>query len=140
KVKLVFRHFPIDELHPQARRSSEAAFCAGDQGKFWEYHDLLYKNGADAGTERLKAMALSVGLDGAKFESCLTSGKFQAAVQKEVEEAARLGINGTPAFFINGRFFSGAHPLENFVRVIEEELARAQAGETGVKRPAPSRD
>lgn len=124
QVKLVHRDFPIDQLHPQARKAHEAARCANDQGKFWAYHDQLYANAPKASPEDLKAYAQEVGLDLPAFEQCLNSRKYQAAVQKDVEEGTRVGVTGTPTFFINGRFLSGAQPLESFVRVIEEELAR----------------
>ena len=125
KVKLVYRHLPIDQLHPLARRAAEAAACANEQRKFWEYHDQLYNAGADASQEKLKSLAQAAGLDVAAFESCLNAGKQQQAIQKEIEDAARIGLNATPSFLINGRFFSGAQPFEAFVRVIEEELGRA---------------
>ncbi|HKQ73230.1 MAG TPA: thioredoxin domain-containing protein [Blastocatellia bacterium] len=125
KVKLVYRHLPIDQLHPQARRAAEAAACANEQGKFWEYHDRLYAAGADSSQEKLKSLAQEAGLDVAVFESCLNAGKQKQAIQKEIDDAARMGLNATPSFLINGRFFSGAAPLEAFVRVIEEELGRA---------------
>jgi protein-disulfide isomerase len=127
KVKLVYRHLPIDQLHPQARRAAEAAACANEQGKFWEYHDQLYTAGADTSQEKLKSLAQAAGLDVVAFESCLNAGKHQQAIQKEIEDAARIGLNATPSFLINGRFFSGAQPLEAFVRVIEEELGRADS-------------
>ena len=126
KVKLVHRDFPVDRLHPQARKAHEAARCAHDQGKFWAYHDALYANAPKAGPAQLKAYAREVGLDLAAFERCLTGGTLQDAVQKDVEEGISLGVSGTPAFFINGRMLSGAKTLESFVRVIEEELARAR--------------
>jgi protein-disulfide isomerase len=123
KVKLVFKDFPIDELHPQARKAHEAARCAGEQGKFWEYHKRLFEGPAQIG-EDLKTTARSAGLDMAPFEKCVASGKSQSAVQKEIDEGHKLGVTGTPGFFINGRFLSGAQPLEAFVRVIDDELAR----------------
>ncbi len=126
KVKLVFRDFPIDQLHPQARKAHEAARCANEQGKFWAYHDLLYANAPKASPEALKAYAKEAGLDLPAFEQCLDSGKFQAAVQKDEDEGIRAGVTGTPAFFVNGRLLSGAQPLESFARLIEEELARAR--------------
>ncbi len=126
KVKLVHRDFPIDQLHPGARKAHEAARCANDQGKFWAYHDTLYANAPKASPEELKAYAREVGLDLPAFEQCLGSGTYQAAVQKDVEEGARAGVTGTPAFFINGRLLSGAQPLERFVQVIEDELARVR--------------
>ena len=123
EVKIVHRDFPIDSLHPQARKGHEAARCANDQGKFWIYHDKLYANAPKADTEDLKAYAKEAGLDLVAFERCLSEGKYQGAVQKDVEEGTRIGVSGTPTFFINGRLFSGAQSLEAFVRVIEEELA-----------------
>lgn len=123
QVRLVYRDLPLDSLHPQARRAAEAARCANDQEKFWPFHDALYERGPDASTETLRAAATAVGLDLAAFEQCLGSGKHREAVQEDVEEAQSLGAEGTPAFFINGRFLSGAQPLETFVKVIDEELA-----------------
>jgi protein-disulfide isomerase len=131
KVRLVFRDFPIDSLHPQARRAAEAARCAQDQGKFWEYHDLLFAEAPKATPEDLSRFAQQVGLDLAKFESCLSGGVHRAAVQRDFDEGSRLGVNGTPAFFINGRSLTGAQPLEAFVQVIEEELARPAALRSG---------
>src|SRR5437867_3599036 len=126
RIRLVYRDFPIDQLHPQARRAHEAARCAHDQGKFWAYHDLLYAKAQRAETEALTMYARAAGLDVRVFERCLASGTHQAAVQKDVDDGIRAGVTGTPTFFINGRLLSGAQPLESFVRVIEEELARAR--------------
>jgi protein-disulfide isomerase len=122
KVKLVYRDFPLDRLHPQARHAAEAPRCAHDQGKFWEYHDVLYANTPRAASEDLRRYAQQVGLDVVKFEQCVSSGVHKAAVQRDIEEGSRLGVTGTPAFFINGRPLEGAQPLEAFVRLIEEEL------------------
>lgn len=124
KLRLVHRDFPIDTLHPEARRAHEAARCAHEQGKFWPYHDKLYANAPEASPEQLKAYAREVGLDLSVFEQCSTSGRYQAAVQQDVEEGNRLGVFATPTFFINGRALSGAQPIERFVQVIEEELPR----------------
>jgi len=126
RVRLVYRDFPIDQLHPQARKAHEAARCAHDQGKFWAYHDLLYAKAPRAEPEALTTYARAAGLDVRVFERCLASGTHQAAVQRDVDDGIRAGVTGTPTFFINGRPLSGAQPLESFVRVIEEELARAR--------------
>ena len=126
KVRLVFRDFPIEQLHPGARKAAEAARCAGDQGKFWPYHDLLFEKASRGSADDLKAYARQAGLDGVTFESCLSSGKHAGAVQKDFDAGAQLGINGTPAFFVNGRAIVGAQPLEAFVQVIEDELSRAK--------------
>ncbi len=125
KVKLVHRDFPIDGLHPQARRLHEAARCANEQGKFWPFHDLLYAR-SPAKPEQLQASAQEVGLNLPAFEQCVASGKYRAAVQRDVDEGVRLGITGTPSFFINGRQLTGAQPLENFAAAIDEELARGR--------------
>jgi len=121
KVRLVFRDFPLP-IHPQARPAAEAASCANAQGKFWEYHAKLFANQSALGDDKLKEYAQDVGLDPAKFEECLTRKPFRAAIDKDMSEAAKLGINGTPAFFINGRLLSGAQPFEKFKEVIDEEL------------------
>jgi protein-disulfide isomerase len=126
KIKLVFRDFPLDRLHPQARGAAEAARCAHDQNKFWKYHDVLFANAPQAGPEQLKAYAEQVGLDVVAFERCLTSGKHAAGVQRDLDEGNRFGVSGTPAFFINGRPLSGAQPVERFVRVIDDELRRSK--------------
>jgi protein-disulfide isomerase len=125
-VKLVFRDFPLDKLHPQARRAAEAAQCAHDQGKFWDYHDVLFTHAPQASSGDLKKYAGQVGLDMSQFQACLSEGVHQGTVQKDFVAGTKLGITGTPMFFINGRPFSGALPLERFVQVIEEELAQAQ--------------
>ena len=132
KVKLVFRDFPLDRLHPKARRAAEAARCAHDQELFWGYHDLLFSHAPKASSEDLEKYAGQAGLDLNQFQSCLSEGTHQTAVQQDFLEGKKLGITGTPMFFINGRPFSGAIPLERFVQVIEEELVQAQvASEKG---------
>ncbi|MBI3065265.1 MAG: thioredoxin domain-containing protein [Deltaproteobacteria bacterium] len=125
KVKFVFRDFPIESLHPGASKAHEAARCADEQGKFWAYHDKLFASPPKSGPEIFKGFAKEMGLEPVAFETCLGSGKHQAAIKKEIEEERRLGVTGTPAFFINGRLLSGAQPLEAFARVIDEELARS---------------
>lgn len=87
---------------------------------------MLYANTPKASQENLKAYAREVGLDVAAFDQCVASGKYQAAVQKDVEEGTREGVTGTRVFFINGRMVSGAQPLESFARVIEDELERTR--------------
>jgi protein-disulfide isomerase len=128
QVKLYYRHLPLDSLHPQAFRAAEAARCAQDQGKFWEYHDVLFAQAPKAAEIDLKHYAEQVGLDSEQFAGCLFQSVYYEAVRRDFDEASRLGIEGTPAFFINGRFLSGAQPLEKFVQIIDEELAIAAAG------------
>lgn len=124
KIKIVHRDFPLDSVHPKARAAHEAARCAGEQGKFWAYHDLLFASGPKSGPDELKGFAKESGLDLAKFEECLASGRTRAAIAADVAEGNRLGLTGTPAFMINGRLLSGAQPIETFIEVIDQELAR----------------
>jgi protein-disulfide isomerase len=124
KVKLVYRDFPLESIHPQARRSAEAARCANDQGKFWEYYDVLFNESPKLSPDDLKRYGAQIGLDMTKFDACVAGAVHKAGVQKDLDEGTRLGVTGTPAFFINGRLISGAQPLEAFARVIDDELAR----------------
>ena len=126
KVRLVHRDFPIDSIHPAARKAHEAARCANEQKKFWQYHDVLYANAPKADAADLKSYAEKVGLNVQAFEKCVESGKFRDVIQKDVDEGARLGVNGTPSFFINGRLLAGAEPVERFASIIDEELSRTR--------------
>ena len=133
KVRLLFRHLPLDALHPQARNAAEASWCAQDQGKFWEYDDLVFANAPKAAEDDLKHYAEQIDLDVKKFESCLSQNVHRDGIQRDIDEVTKLGMSGTPAFFINGRPLSGAQPLEKFVQVIDEELARATVGPVSVR-------
>jgi len=126
KLRLFHKDLPLEELHGQARQAAEAARCAGDQGKFWAYHDKLYERSPKASADDLKAYARELGLDANRFDQCIASGKFKAAVQKDLVEGSQLGLTGTPAFFINGRELVGAQPIEAFTAMIDEELALAK--------------
>ncbi len=127
KVRLVHRDFPLQSLHPASWQAHEAGRCAEERGKFWEYRELLYKNPPATTPEQLTSYASQLGLDPSDFRKCLDSGKFKAAVQKDEDEANRLGVQGTPTFFINGQFLSGAQSESEFVRIIDQELnQRAQ--------------
>ncbi|HSC78250.1 MAG TPA: thioredoxin domain-containing protein [Candidatus Acidoferrales bacterium] len=123
KLRIVHKDLPLEGLHPGATRSHVAARCAGEQGKFWEYQDKLYESPPKPTPEKLKDVAQELGLDVAAFESCSASNKYDAAIAKDYAEGEALGITGTPGFFINGRVLRGAQPIENFVRVIEQELS-----------------
>jgi protein-disulfide isomerase/autonomous glycyl radical cofactor GrcA len=122
KVKLVFRQFPLP-IHPQAEKAAEASLCAADQGKFWELHDMMFKNQKKLDVSDLKTYAASSGLDAAKFAQCLDSGEKKKQVDSDLEAGQSAGVNGTPAFFINGVFLNGALPIGEFKKVIDPELA-----------------
>ena len=110
KVRHVFLHYPIEQLHPDAFRSHEAASCAADQGKFWELHAKLFEQPARS-IDQLVPMAQAAGLDSAAFRACMESGKHSQAVKDSVARIQKLGINGTPAFLI-GRTPTGGQPMK----------------------------
>jgi protein-disulfide isomerase len=123
KIQYVYRDFPL-EFHKNAQKAAEASSCAGEQGKFWQFHDKLFEDQSKLEVQNLKDLAKTLGLDSAAFDTCLDSGKYAKKVQKSIAEAQEAGVNGTPAFFINGIFLSGAVPLENFTEIIDQELAK----------------
>jgi protein-disulfide isomerase len=126
KVRLVYRDFPLSSIHPEAQNAAESAECARDQGKFWEYHDTLFENRMDwsgVGDAKFKQYAADLGLDTSQFNDCLDSDKYKNEVLDDLNAGGSVGVSGTPTFFINGKKLVGAQPFENFVTVIEEELA-----------------
>jgi protein-disulfide isomerase len=124
KVRIVWKDFPLTQIHPQAFKAGEAAHCAGDQGKYWEYHDKLFANQQLLQIEDLKKHASELGLDATAFASCLDGSKHGERVRNGVAQGTRLGVNSTPTVYVNGRVLSGAQPYETFVSVIDEELSR----------------
>src|SRR6266404_441152 len=100
KVRYVFRDFPLDQIHPQARKAAEAAHCAGDQGKYWEVHDLLFQNQRALAPSELSEHARNLGLDAAAFDACLGSHKQAARVSKGHTDGMAAGVQGTPGFVV----------------------------------------
>ncbi len=123
KVRLVFRHYPLS-FHKEAPKAAEASLCAADQNKFWEYHDKLFANQGALKVEDLKKHAADLGLDVARFNECLDSGKKAEIVKKDTEDGEKAGVTGTPAFFINGIALSGAVPASEFKSIIDAELKK----------------
>jgi protein-disulfide isomerase len=123
QVKLVFKHYPLP-FHQNARLAAEASLAAGEQGRFWEYHDLLFSNIHALKRPDLEQYALQAGLDLARFRDALDSGRLRAEVDEDAQLAGRIAT-GTPSFFVNGRLLSGAQPVERFRQIIDEELRRA---------------
>lgn len=123
RIHFVYRHYPLP-THPNARPAAEASACAAEQGKFWPYHDVLFANPAKLGVADLKQHAADLGLDAAKFNACVDAHRYRAQVDADMKDGEEVGVNGTPAFFINGRFLSGAQPFDAFKRIIDEELER----------------
>jgi|SRR5688572_5905112 protein-disulfide isomerase len=124
KVRVVWKDFPLTQIHPQAFKAGEAGQCAAEQGKFWEFHDRVFENQQAMLVDDLKRYAASVGVDAARFNACLDSSQQAEVVRDGVAQGTRLGINSTPTVFINGRRVSGAQPYEVFAAIIDEELSR----------------
>jgi len=124
KVQITYRHFAI--LGKFSEQAAMAAKCAGEQEKFWEYHDQLFTNqGGLAFTQsKLEQYAKTLGFKATNFKRCLTTEKFRKKVEGETAVAGSLGARGTPTFFVNGRLIVGAQPLDVFQAVIEEELGK----------------
>ena len=122
KVRFVYRDFPLDQIHPQARPAAIAATCAGAQGKYWEYHNLLFGGELGLGSEARTAYAQRLGLDLEQFAACVADEAGSVEVEADLQDAYELGVRGTPTFFINGRPLVGAQPLEAFAAIIDEEL------------------
>ena len=125
RIRVVYRQFPLNNLHPNAQKAAEASLCANDQQKFWELHDAMFTDQRNLGVDALKQKAGQLGMNAEQFSSCLDSGKYSEAVRKDVADGTKAGVSGTPAMFVNGRFLSGAQPYQEIARIIEDELRRA---------------
>ena len=121
KVKLVYMHFPLS-FHPEAMPAALASECAYEQGKFWEFHDLIFENQQVIGEANYKKWAGELGLDQGQFDDCYDSRKYEADVQDDFSKGQGAGIRGTPGFLVNGRLVSGAQPFQVFQAAIEAEL------------------
>lgn len=128
KLNFVYKDVPLPN-HPHAQKAAEAAHCAGVQGKYWEYHDLLYKT-KKLDVAELKQNSRVLGLNDSAFEACLNSGEQAERVKAQLAEGQSLGLQGTPSLFINGRAFSGVLSYEQLSAVVEEELRRSPATTT----------
>jgi len=125
RIRIVWKDFPLTQIHPEAFKAAEAGNCAREQGKFWEYHDVLFGNQQALQPESLKKYAADLGLNVTTFATCLDTAKHNDRIQAQMGVGNSLGVASTPATFVNGRLVSGAQPYEVFVAIIEEELARA---------------
>ncbi|HYH98332.1 DsbA family protein [Hyalangium sp.] len=135
KVRVVMKQNPLS-FHPRAKPAAIGAMAAGEQGKYWEYHNKLFENAKALDDADLEKYAQEIGLDVARWKKDLTLPKFQQAIDRDQALAGQLGANGTPAFFINGRLLSGAQPINNFKTIIDEELTKAEAMVKGGLKPS----
>lgn len=125
KVHYVFRDFPLS-FHKDAMLAHASTHCAGEQDKYWEYSNVLWENQQNLKRDNLVTLAKNLKLNEDKFTKCIDSGKYVDQINKSIKEGSAVGVTGTPAYFINGRFISGAQPFENFKEVIDEELELAK--------------
>jgi protein-disulfide isomerase len=123
RVKLVYEDFPLG-FHEHAMDAARAARCAGEQDKFWQYHDALFQDQSKLAVADLKAKAAKLGLDNKKFAACFDKQEPDAAIKADQARGQALGVSGTPTFFVNGRELTGAQSADKFGAVIDEELAK----------------
>ena len=121
-IRVVYRHFPLTSIHPQAQISAEASECAAEQGKFWEMHDMLFANQTALDVASLKKYAGQLGLNQSQFDGCVDSGKYTAKVNAQAAEAQAAGITGTPGTFVNDQLVKGAYPVTTFQQIIDPML------------------
>ncbi len=135
KVRYVFRDYPLDAIHPNARKAAEAAHCAQEQGKFWEMHDAIFES-KDSGFPDLKRLGSRLSLDVERLEICVRSGRYGKEIEKDYQDGTLAGVTGTPGFFlgltrkgatIQGTLISGAQPLARFAKLFDELLASQNA-------------
>ena len=141
KVRYVFRDFPLTQIHPQAPKAHEAGHCAGEQDRYWDMHDLMFKNQKNLSVAELSGYAETLGLDVGSFDSCLESGRHVAAIKADTQAGAQAGVRGTPSFIIgksdsgdtiNGTIVRGAQPFTKFQQVIQaaQKPVRTKDGKT----------
>jgi protein-disulfide isomerase len=124
KIRYSYRDFPLP-MHPYAEKAAEASRCAGEQGQFWPYHDRIFTGDAESLSDsNLRSTAAALKLDSDKFGKCLDSGKEQAAVEKDLDQGKNLGVSGTPSFFINGYYVSGAISYDDLRELVDQQLAQ----------------
>jgi len=126
KVRIVHKDFPLPS-HAGALPAAEAARCAGAQGVFWEYHDLLYLSVPDFSRDDLISYAGRLNLDRNAFTTCIDAGRFRKQVEADVAEGRAIGVRGTPTFVVNGTPLVGAQPIETFREAVREALKEAGA-------------
>lgn len=123
RIKFVYKDFPLTQIHPYAQKAAEAGQCALEQGKFWEMHDKMFENQTGLSVSNLKNYAAEIGLEAESFNSCLDSAKMAGRVSSDASLGLRIGVNGTPTFYINGTRYQNM-PIIQFRQAIDAELAK----------------
>jgi protein-disulfide isomerase len=124
QVKVVYKHFPLS-FHREAMNAHRAAEAAREQGKFWEMHDRIFQTPSDLTPETMRKHAEALGLDLAKFDEAYKSERVQKRIAADQDEGRKVGVRGTPAFFVNGKYIAGAQPFDAFKREIDAALGKA---------------
>ncbi len=127
QVRIVYLQFPLSQIHRDAEKAAEASLCANEQNQFWQMHDAMFADQARLGVDDLRRKAAKLSMDMEAFNACLDGNKYASAIREDIAEGVRAGVNGTPAFLVNGRFYSGSRPYDEIQKVIEEELQHAAA-------------
>ena len=134
KLRYVFRNFPLDEIHPLAEKAAEAALCADHQGKYWEAHELFFKNQESLQLDQIYKYSTALGLDQSQFKECLESGRDVSTIEHDVTDGQKLGVRGTPGFFFGFpdpkdpsridavKYLNGAPSFRTIKAAIEELL------------------
>jgi protein-disulfide isomerase len=127
QVRIVYLQFPLSQIHRDAEKAAEASLCANEQNQFWQMHDAMFADQARLGVDELRRKAAKISLDMAAFNTCLDSNKYASAIRADIAEGVKAGVKGVPAFFVNGRIYTGNQPYDEIQKAIEEELQRAAA-------------
>ena len=125
KIRVVFRQFPLNDIHPYAQKAAEASLCAADQGKFWELHDSMFEDQGSLEVSDLESKAESLGLDVSRFRECVSDARYAKRVKEDKADGTAAGVMGTPALFVNGRPLLGSVPYEQITKLVDEELESA---------------
>lgn len=123
QIRFVYRDFPLTQIHPGAQPAAEAAECADDQGKYWDYHNALFSGNYAFDRAGFLQIAADIGLDAAEFTACIDSGKHASEVLGDLQDGVSIGVQSTPTFYINGFKVEGALPYESFKNLIDQILA-----------------
>lgn len=129
KVRLVYRQFPLTNIHPYAEKAAEASLCANDQNRFWDYHDSLFEDQQQLKVDDLKRRAVELKLDTDTFNTCLDSGTHMDEIRQDIVEGTKAGVSGTPTMYINGRQYRGDLSYSSVTKIIEDELQRKTASQ-----------